>query len=89
MIVLGERAVTPSALIHLVVKLRLSPPKPNKPEEHSNGTTKEANTTAEAPVPFTKQDEAFLSDTKDAEDLPENASSLGAAHAPHWPSVRL
>ncbi|KAI0029685.1 Sec63 Brl domain-containing protein [Vararia minispora EC-137] len=80
--VIGERIVTPSALIHLVIKLRISPPAST---DHTNGAAKRDEASE---APFTKQDEAFLTDPKDAEDLPENAISLSAAHAPHWPSNR-
>jgi len=76
--VLGERIVTPSALIHLVVKLRIVPPT----SAESNGKAKEGGEVD------TKAEEAFLANAKDVEEMPEGAEALGAAHAPHWPANR-
>ncbi|VDB86774.1 unnamed protein product [Peniophora sp. CBMAI 1063] len=79
--VIGEKTVTPSALIHLVVKLRLVPSTPNT----TNGSLKPS---PEEPTMTLKEEEAFLQDPKDAEDLPAGSDALGAAHAPHWPGQR-
>ncbi|KZV63236.1 hypothetical protein PENSPDRAFT_657466 [Peniophora sp. CONT] len=78
--VIGEKTVTPSALIHLVVKLRLVPTSSTS----SNGEVK----SEDAPPMTLKEEEAFLQDPKDAEDMPAGAAALGAAHAPHWPGQR-
>lgn len=79
-IVIGERIVTPSALVHLVVRLRIVPPS----SEESNGKAKEGSGEVIADV---KAEEGFLKSAKDAEEMPEGADALSAAHAPHWPAV--
>jgi translocation protein SEC63 len=66
--------VIPNALVNLVVRLRISPP--------SNGLKDEK------PAAEEKYDDSFLSGRKDAEDLtPEDAASIGYAHAPFWHTV--
>ncbi|KAL1676780.1 Sec63 Brl domain-containing protein [Schizophyllum commune] len=79
--VLGERIVTPSAIVNLVVKLRLRPPisgAPVKPD-----TSKEALKKAE------QREADFLLGKSDAEDLEKvGAPESGLAHAPLWPLPR-
>ncbi|CDO70306.1 hypothetical protein BN946_scf184370.g7 [Trametes cinnabarina] len=75
--VIGERFVTPSSFVHLLVKLRLAPlakdgsvvPLP-KPEVNE------------------KRDNEFLNSKKDTEDLPSGEYVSGYAHAPYWPANR-
>ena len=75
--VIGERFITPSSIVFLVVKLRLAPPSGASPDvKISNVDTK---------VQEEKENE-FLMSRKEAEDLPEGASN-GWAHAPYWPAV--
>ncbi|KAH9921565.1 DnaJ-domain-containing protein [Epithele typhae] len=76
--VIGERFVTPSSFVNLVVKLRVTPfdkdgrpvavPKSDKDTE--------------------KRDSEFLVGKKDAEDLPEGHPEGAWAHAPYWPANR-
>ncbi|PPQ88725.1 hypothetical protein CVT25_009671 [Psilocybe cyanescens] len=82
--VIGERIVTPSSIIYLLVKLRISPP----------GTT--PSTSTELTVDETKKavqveeetDEKFLASRLDAEELPSSKTNGGVAHAPFWPRTR-
>ena len=77
--VIGERYVTPSSFVHLVVKLRVAPigkdghvaqiPKSDKDTE--------------------KRDSEFLVSKKDMEDLPGGNHLNGYAHAPYWPAVSV
>ena len=79
--VIGESIVTPSSIVYLLVKLRISPPgvKVAKKELSVEETKRLAQATA-------KIDEQFLSTRQDGEDL--DASSMnGFAHAPYWPGV--
>ena len=79
--VIGETIVTPSSIVYLLVKLRISPPGVSvaKKELSVEETKRLAQTTA-------KEDEEFLSTRQDAEDL-DAASISGFAHAPYWPGV--
>ncbi|KDQ65135.1 hypothetical protein JAAARDRAFT_168038 [Jaapia argillacea MUCL 33604] len=81
--VIGERLVTPSAIVFLLLKLRISPPGTEQPaaDDQSNG-----HTTLEDPNE--EKDLAFLNGRKDAEDLPTPELAEGWAHAPYWPSYR-
>lgn len=75
--VIGERYVTPSSFVHLLVKLRVIPlAKDGSP--------------ASIPKPETndKRDNEFLLSKKDMEDLPKGEYTNGYAHAPYWPAVR-
>lgn len=85
-IVIGERIVTPQALVHLVIKLRVIPPK--------SASTSEANGNADMenrPTIDTNEegrlDDAFLNSPRDVEDLMAPTSILGSAHSPLWPAV--
>jgi translocation protein SEC63 len=82
--VIGERIVTPSSIIYLLVKLRIAPPRAETAEkrELSVDETKKAVREEE------EADETFLASRLDAEELPE-ANDGGAAHAPFWPGVSI
>ncbi|KAA1465883.1 DnaJ-domain-containing protein [Dentipellis sp. KUC8613] len=81
--VIGERIVTPSALVFLVLKLRLTPPTSTS---QSDGVTHvESVDSARANA---KKDDEFLNSPMDAEDIPNAADSSGWAHAPYWPARR-
>ena len=79
--VIGETVVTPSSIVYLLVKLRISPPGVTvaKKELSVEETKRLAQATA-------KEDEQFLRSREDAEDL-DASSTNGFAHAPYWPSV--
>ncbi|KAK7450993.1 secretory subunit [Stygiomarasmius scandens] len=85
--VIGERIVTPSSIVYLVVKLRLSPPgRAKKEETKKEPTVDEVKKSIRANE---EKDNAFLMSRKDAEDLPEGAEDgSGWAHAPFWPGNR-
>ncbi|THH16920.1 hypothetical protein EW146_g3795 [Bondarzewia mesenterica] len=82
--VIGERIITPSAYVLLVVKLRLSPPS-DTPQENGEAKEEGGQTATEADV---AKDEEFLNSNKDFEDLPPSAQGSGWAHAPYWPGNR-
>ncbi|KAI0329907.1 translocation protein sec63 [Cubamyces sp. BRFM 1775] len=75
--VIGERFVTPSSFVHLLVKLRLTP-------------IAKDGTFVQLPKPETseKRDNEFLNSKKDIEDLPSGEYVSGYAHAPLWPANR-
>ncbi|KZT21226.1 DnaJ-domain-containing protein [Neolentinus lepideus HHB14362 ss-1] len=77
--VIGERIVTPLAIIHLVLKLRLSSP-------GSSSVTSESTRTDTAEDE--RIDLEFLNSRKDAEDIGDADTTSGWAHAPHWPGIR-
>lgn len=74
--VIGERYVTPSSFVHLVVKARLVP-------------LAKDGSAVPLPKPETneKRDNEFLLSKKDIEDLPSGEYTNGYAHAPYWPAV--
>ena len=80
---IGETVVTPSAIVFLLVKLRMAPP----------GST--PADTKELSVDETKRlvqkdheiDEKFLESRLEAEEIPAWKTNE-SAHAPHWPAVR-
>ncbi|PPQ86765.1 hypothetical protein CVT25_012410 [Psilocybe cyanescens] len=82
--VIGERIVTPSSIIYLLVKLRISPPgtTPSTPTELTVDETKKAVQLEEG------TDEKFLASRLDAEELPSSKTNGGVAHAPFWPGTR-
>lgn len=75
--VIGDRFITPSSIVFLVVKLRLVP----AGIAASNQNPIELDTKAQV-----DRENEFLRSRNDAEDLPEGAAS-GWAHAPYWPAV--
>jgi len=82
--VIGERIVTPQALVHLVVKLRISPPKSTTPSE-ANGTAETGSHRAIDADAEARLDDTFLNNPRDAEDLLSPTPILGSAHVPLWP----
>ncbi|PPQ71741.1 hypothetical protein CVT24_006505 [Panaeolus cyanescens] len=81
--VIGERVITPSSIIYLHVKLRLSPPgtKATEPKDLTVDETKKL-------VQRTDElDEAFLVSRNEAEELPGSPEAT-SAHAPYWPGTR-
>lgn len=78
-LVIGERLVTPSAIVFLLVKLRLR--QPLQSESPSSVSEKSAKAIRED----REKDDKFLNNRKDAEDI-EGATPVWA-HAPHWPGV--
>lgn len=81
--VIGERVVTPSSIIFLVVKLRISPPgSSTERKELSVDETKRI-----VKLNDTK-DEEFLTSRAEAEEIsPAGANANDWAHAPFWPAV--
>ncbi|KAH9853350.1 DnaJ-domain-containing protein [Lenzites betulinus] len=75
--VIGERYVTPSSFVHLVVKARLTP-------------LAKDGSAIPLPKPETneKRDNEFVLGKKDVEDLPQGDYTSGYAHAPYWPANR-
>jgi translocation protein SEC63 len=75
--------VTPSSIVFLVVKLRLSPPngaRPVKEDLDAEGTKRVIKMNDE-------KDEEFLTSRKETEELPSEDAVTGLAHAPYWPGV--
>lgn len=75
--VIGDRLVTPSSFVYLIVKVRLTPPVSSTPipkvdEDAANND---------------QRDNEFLNSRKDVEDLIDEQGSGRWVHAPHWPSV--
>jgi translocation protein SEC63 len=83
--VIDERIVTPQALVHLVMKLRVFPPK-SAPASEANGEVGAENRPTVDADEEARLDNAFLNNPKDVEDLKSATSILGSAHAPLWPS---
>jgi translocation protein SEC63 len=88
--VIGERIITPSAVVQLVFKLRLVSPL------ESSGSTKsigplpgetDVDTAKRTATPESERTQAFLNSKKEAEDLEPVDSGFGFAHAPYWPEV--
>ncbi|KAJ7918737.1 Sec63 Brl domain-containing protein [Mycena leptocephala] len=82
--VIGERIITPSSIVYLVVKLRVTPPDAEqaKEEEVDGEQVKRLGREAE------QREMAFLNSRKDAEDLQPGQAFSGGAHAPFWPGTR-
>ncbi|KAG1888747.1 translocation protein sec63 [Suillus subluteus] len=78
--VIGERLVTPSSIVFLLVKLRLR--QPLQSDTPSSVSEKSAKAIRED----REKDDKFLNSRKDAEDM-EGATPVWA-HAPHWPGLR-
>jgi len=78
--VIGERLVTPSSIVFLVVKLRLCPLSPSESTATGNTDTDQLGGSNE------DRDDLFLNSKKDAEDL--EGDTGGWAHAPFWPGYR-
>jgi len=84
--VIGERIVTPQALVHLVLKLRISPPKSTTSSEANGNIETESRPTIDTGEEA-RIDDAFLNNPRDAEDLTSPTPILGSAHVPLWPLV--
>ncbi|RDB15649.1 Translocation protein sec63 [Hypsizygus marmoreus] len=82
--VIGERVVTPSSIVYLVLKLRISPPATKPVEEKEL----DADETKRRIKLNDEKDEEFLTSRKDAEELPSDDLLPGWAHAPYWPGER-
>ncbi|KAG1764642.1 translocation protein sec63 [Suillus occidentalis] len=78
--VIGERLVTPSSIVFLLVKLRLR--RPLQSDAPSSSSEKSAKAIRED----REKDDKFLNSRKDAEDI-EGTTPVWA-HAPHWPGLR-
>jgi translocation protein SEC63 len=79
--VIGESIVTPSSIVFLLVKLRISPP--GVAVAKKDLSVEETKRLVQA---NDKMDEQFLTSREDAEDL-DASSTHGSAHAPFWPGV--
>ncbi|KDQ14189.1 hypothetical protein BOTBODRAFT_132671 [Botryobasidium botryosum FD-172 SS1] len=79
--VIGERLVTPGAIVQLVFKVRLAPP-------NGTPTPPEAEKSAQEIKADEEKDNAFLVSKKEAEDLEPGQAGSGLAHAPYWPEDR-
>jgi translocation protein SEC63 len=85
-VVIGERIVTPQALVHLVMKLRVSPPKSATTSESNGNVATENHPTIDTDEDA-RLDDAFLNSQRDVEDLKSPTPILDSAHSPLWPSV--
>lgn len=74
--VVGERIVTPSSFINLIVKLRI--PRGSTDAEGSSTPPKDSE----------KRELEFLTSKKDAEDVSSDNTGKTFAHAPHWPLAK-
>lgn len=79
--VIGESIVTPSSIVFLLVKLRISPP--GIPAAKKDLSVEETKRLVQANDAI---DEQFLTSRQDAEDLGASSTN-GSAHAPFWPGV--
>ncbi|KAG6890192.1 hypothetical protein C0992_002849 [Termitomyces sp. T32_za158] len=82
--VIGERIVTPSSIVFLVVKLRISPPLSTAVQEEKL----DANETKRRIKLNDEKDEEFLVSRKEAEELSSDSQVPGWIHAPYWPAER-
>ncbi|KAF9224450.1 translocation protein sec63 [Gyrodon lividus] len=76
--VIGERLVTPSSIVFLLVKLRMKEPNAPPPPSH--------NVDAKSAKKNDEIDEKFLNSRGDAEE--RQGDGTGWAHAPYWPGLR-
>ncbi|KAI6122859.1 translocation protein sec63 [Pisolithus croceorrhizus] len=79
--VIGERVVTPSSIVFLLVKLRLR----DLSSSPVDTTKSEDVETEDSPV-NNGIDEKFLHSRRDAEEI--EVGDTGFAHAPYWPGLR-
>jgi translocation protein SEC63 len=80
--VIGERIVTPSSIVFLVVKLRLSPPFGSAIQKELDAEETKQNIKINE-----EKDEEFLAGRKEMEDISSDGTVSGWAHAPYWPGV--
>jgi translocation protein SEC63 len=76
--VIGERVVTPSSIVFLLVKLRV--------KETNALSSPPPNIDAKSAKKNDEMDEKFLNSRSEAEEL--QGGSAGWAHAPYWPGLR-
>ncbi|KAM5540600.1 hypothetical protein V8D89_005631 [Ganoderma adspersum] len=76
--VIGERFVTPSSFVHLLVKLRVVP----------LGKDGKVAVVSKETKGTEKRDHEFLLSKKEMEDLPTGEPVSQYAHAPYWPANR-
>lgn len=76
--------MTPQALVHLVMKLRVSPPKGTSETNGDVGAENRPTVDADEEA---RLDDAFLNNPRDVEDPKSAAPILGSGHTPLWPSV--
>ena len=80
--VIGERIVTPSAIVQLFVKARVTPP--------IGQTTRAVDKDEKRILKINdEKDQEFLTGRKDTEELTNGLKPIGFAHTPLWPAVRL
>lgn len=80
LVVIGERIVTPSSFVFLVLKLRVLPPLNGPPKVDVEDIKAKIKSNEE-------KDYKFLTATSEAEDLVSEDATVGWAHAPYWPAV--
>lgn len=88
--VVGERLITPGAIVQLVFKVRVEPP-----IQSTDATPTSVNGDDETEIDRVKRevkaneerDNEFLSGKTEAEELDAGDSGSGFAHAPYWPDV--
>lgn len=81
-VVIGERLITPGAIVQLVFKVRLASPTAAK-----SATSDSSEDSEKVDKVNEEKDEAFLTSRKEAEDLEPGQAGSGLAHAPFWPEV--
>jgi translocation protein SEC63 len=81
--VIGEWLVTPSLIVYLVIKLRLSPPSSVKVEKKVLNVEE----TKRSVWMNEEKDNQFLISRQEVEDLEGDDVVGGWAHAPDWPEV--
>src|SRR6202043_510254 len=82
--VIGERLVTPSAIVLLVVKLRMS----SLADETKATISKDPEVADRTSKANDEKDYQFLIGRQDVEELPVNTLATGGwAHTPYWPEV--
>lgn len=79
-IVIGERIVTPSAIVQLFIKARITPPVGNLPAPLSQDEKRTLKANEE-------KDADFLAGKRDSEELANGLKPIGWAHTPLWPTV--
>ncbi|KAF8319200.1 Sec63 Brl domain-containing protein [Amanita rubescens] len=82
--VIGERVVSPSAIVYLVVKLRLKSPIAKAPQDDKKPEL-DVDAIKRRVKRNDEQEEEFLKSRGDAE---ESKTIAEYAHAPHWPGER-
>ncbi|KAH7930315.1 translocation protein sec63 [Leucogyrophana mollusca] len=80
--VIGERLVTPSSIVFLLVKLRLRSPL----DATSSAVPSDGGEQRKRDAANDEKDEQFLNSRKEVEDYSGNLG--GWAHAPYWPGYR-